>query len=80
VPAAGSKPVTRINEEEVLLTTQEAMDFLRISQATVYRMIKRGELKAHKVGKKWLFFKKDLIEFVKGDGNSPEEDEDESLP
>jgi len=75
VPAAGSKLVTRINEEEVLLTTQEAMDFLRISQATVYRMIKRGELKAHKVGKKWLFFKKDLIEFVKRDGNSPEEDE-----
>jgi len=72
--------VTRINEEEVLLTTQEAMDFLRISQATVYRMIKRGDLKAHKVGKKWVFFKKDLIEFVKRDGNSPEEGEDESRP
>lgn len=66
----------RINEGDILLTTQEAMQLLRISQATVCRMIKRGDLKAHKVGKKWLFFKKDLIEFVKGDGRSPEGDEE----
>ena len=65
-----------INEEEVLPTTQEAMQFLRVSQATIYRMIKRGDLKAHKVGKKWVFFKKDLVEFVKRNSNSPERDED----
>ena len=40
-PADESEPVTRINEEEVMLTTQEAMEFLRVSQATIYRMIKR---------------------------------------
>lgn len=76
MPAAGSKPVEMIREEEILLTTQEAMRFLRVSQATIYRMIKRGDLKAHKVGKKWIFFKGDLIEFVKGDGSSPEGDEE----
>jgi len=61
------------NEQETLLTVQEAAKFLRISQSTVYRMIKRGDIGAHKVGKKWVFFKNDLIEFVKGDGISAEE-------
>jgi excisionase family DNA binding protein len=54
------------NEQEALLTVQEAAEFLRISQSTVYRMIKRGDLGAHRVGKKWVFFKNDLIKFVKG--------------
>lgn len=66
----------KISEEEMLLNVQEAMEFLGISRSTIYRMIKRGDLKAYKVGAEWRFFKKDLIEFVKGDGNSPEEDGD----
>lgn len=60
----------------MLLNVQEAMEFLGISRSTIYRMIKRGDLKAYKVGAEWRFFKKDLIEFVKGDGSSPEEDGD----
>lgn len=57
-----------------LLTVQEAMELVRISQSTIYRMIKRGDLKAHKVGKKWVFFKKDLIEFVKRGARPSERD------
>lgn len=62
----------KIKEEEVLLTVKEAMEFLRVSQSTIYRMIKRGDLKAHKVGKKWLMYKKDLKEFVERGGKATE--------
>jgi len=64
--------VEKIKEEEALLTVKEAAEFLRASQSTVYRMIKRGDLKAHKVGKKWLFYKKDLKEFVERNAYRPE--------
>ena len=36
-----------------ILTIQEATEYLRLSQSTIYRWCKRGALKAFEVGRGW---------------------------
>jgi excisionase family DNA binding protein len=47
-------------DDEIMFTTDEALQYLRISRSTMYRLIEDGTLKGHKVGAKWRFFKSDL--------------------
>jgi excisionase family DNA binding protein len=54
----------RFNEQDVLLTFQEAAEFLRVSRATLYRLLDSGQLVRHKVGGAWPFYKTDLHAFV----------------
>ena len=54
----------RFNEQDVLLTFQEAAEFLRVSRATLYRLLDPGQLVGHKVGRSWRFYKRDLHAFV----------------
>ncbi len=56
----------RFNEQDVLLTFQEAAEFLRVSRATTYRWLDSGQLVGYKVGRSWRFYKKDLHAFVAG--------------
>lgn len=37
--------------EDILYTTEEIAQKLKITKGTVYEMIKRGELEAHRVGR-----------------------------
>ena len=50
-------------DENVVLTTQEVANMLKIAKNTVYELIKRGELKAYKVGKKVRIDLKDVNEY-----------------
>jgi excisionase family DNA binding protein len=43
-----------------LLTFKEAMDFLRVSRSTIYRLMWSGHLRGHKVGSMWRFYADDL--------------------
>ena len=54
----------RLTDQDVLLTFKEAEDFLRVSRATIYRLLWSGRLTGHKVGKGWRFYKTDLRELV----------------
>ena len=54
----------RFNEQDVLLTFQEAAEMLRVSRATMYRWLNSGQLVGHKVGRSWRFYKRDLHAFV----------------
>ncbi len=47
-------------QEEMLLTFKEAMNFLRVSRSTLYRLMWSGQLRGHKVGSTWRFYKQDL--------------------
>ena len=49
-----------IAQEEMLLTFKEAMNFLRVSRSTLYRLMWSGQLRGHKVGSTWRFYKQDL--------------------
>lgn len=54
----------RFNEQDILLTFQEAAELLRVSRATMYRWLNSGQLVGHKVGRTWRFYKRDLHAFV----------------
>lgn len=55
----GSQDVRRI-----FLTFQEAQEFLGVSHQTIYRLIQQG-LASHKIGKKQVFLKEELIQWIK---------------
>ncbi len=48
----------------MLLTFKEAMDFLRVSRSTIYRLMWSGQLRGHKVGSTWRFYESDLLAAV----------------
>lgn len=54
----------RVSYPERLLTVEEARDCLRISQASVYRLLKRGDLLSLKVGSRTLIDPRDLRTFI----------------
>ncbi|MBM4465825.1 MAG: helix-turn-helix domain-containing protein [Chloroflexi bacterium] len=62
----------RFKENEILFDVEEAMEYLHVSRSTIYRLIKRGELKGHKVGKKWVFYKRNLRDFLERKAYRPE--------
>jgi excisionase family DNA binding protein len=50
--------------ERVFLTFREAQDFFGVSHQTLYKLMGEG-LPSHKIGKKRVFFKEDLITWIK---------------
>jgi excisionase family DNA binding protein len=45
----------------VILTVREVAEYLRLSQAKVYRLAKEGSLPVFRIGKAWRF-RKDLLD------------------
>ncbi len=56
-------PPQKISELSDLLTIDEMCKFLEISPKTGYRLIKRGEIKAVKVGRSYRIPKQHLLEY-----------------
>ncbi|MBI3978995.1 MAG: helix-turn-helix domain-containing protein [Chloroflexi bacterium] len=54
----------RISDDEILFDLSETMDYLRVSRSTIYRLMKAGHLIGHKVGRKWVFYKRDVRALV----------------
>jgi excisionase family DNA binding protein len=59
--------------EPELLTFKEAMDYLRISRSTLYRIMESGKLTGHKVGSTWRFFREDVRAGIRGGTTKKEE-------
>lgn len=57
------------NNEVDVLNLEETAEFLRVSNQTVYNMIKDGRLKAHKVGREWRFVKGDILAYMNAYSN-----------
>jgi len=57
--------------EKTYLTVKEACDLIRTSRTTLHRMIRKGMVPSYKIGGKRLFHRKELIQWVKaqGEGN-----------
>lgn len=55
-----------VNEHDILLTFAEAAALLRVSRATLYRLLAAQQLTGHKVGRGWRFYKTDLHRFIAG--------------
>ena len=54
--------------EDNLLTVQQVMEKLQVSDETVYRYIKAGKLKAVRVGWLWRVTPESLEQFLSGAG------------
>ena len=58
---------------EPFLTVQEVCQYLKISNESLYGWIKKKNIPAHRVGKRWLFDKKELNAWVRS-GRAGEEE------
>ncbi|MBW3578292.1 MAG: helix-turn-helix domain-containing protein [Actinobacteria bacterium] len=56
---------SRGDERERLLTVSEVAAELRVSNMTVYRLIRRGQLSALRVGKNYRVRQQDLAAYLK---------------
>ena len=50
--------------QRIHMTFQEAQEFLGVSHQTIYRLMSQG-LASHKIGKKRVFLKEELIQWIK---------------
>lgn len=55
------------DREDVVLTTQEACHYLRISRPTYLRYLYMGKIKGAKAGKGWKVLKSELDRFLRGE-------------
>ena len=55
---------------DAVMTLEEAAEFLKVSETTVYQLVRSGELKARKVGREWRILKSQLVEFLKLEGEN----------
>jgi len=51
-------------EEISVLNLTETAEYLRVSNQTVYNMIKAGRIKAYKVGREWRFLRSDILAYL----------------
>lgn len=57
-------------EKDVVLTTEEAIEYLKISKPTFLKYIRLGRIKAIKAGKGWRILQSELYRFLKGETES----------
>jgi len=63
VRAFDSKPAVEV------LNLDETADFLRVSNQTVYNMIREGRIRAYKVGREWRFLRQDIMAYMDHSSN-----------
>jgi len=54
-------------EKDLVLTTEEAIAYLKISKPTFLKYIHIGRIKAIKAGKGWRILQSELMRFLKGE-------------
>ena len=54
-----------VMENNLVLTTEEAAEFLKLTPFTVRDYARRGILPSRKVGKAWRFYKPDLLAWLR---------------
>ncbi len=54
-------------EKDSILTTDEAIEYLRISRPTFLKYIHGGKIRAIKAGKGWRILQSELYRFLKGE-------------
>ena len=56
-------------ERDLVLTTDEAIEYLKISKPTFLKYIRIGRIKAIKAGKGWRILQSELTRFLRGEIN-----------
>jgi excisionase family DNA binding protein len=56
-----------LEKSDTVLTTDEAIEYLKISKPTFLKYIRLGRIKAIKAGRGWRILQSELIRFLKGE-------------
>jgi len=56
-------------ERDIVLTTDEAIEYLKISKPTFLKYIRLGRIRAIKAGKGWRILQSELNRFLRGEVN-----------
>jgi len=56
-----------VTERDPVLTTDEAIEYLKVSKPTFLKYIRLGRIKAIKAGKGWRILQSELYRFLKGE-------------
>ncbi|MBF0105973.1 MAG: helix-turn-helix domain-containing protein [Deltaproteobacteria bacterium] len=54
-------------EYSEVMTTNEAMAYLRVTRKTLLKLVSTGKIRAAKVGKDFRYLKSEIDKFLKGD-------------
>jgi excisionase family DNA binding protein len=57
-------------DNDLVLTTEEAIEYLKISKPTFLKYIRLGRIRAIKAGKGWRILQSELYRFLKGEIDS----------
>lgn len=52
-------------KDDAVLTTDEAIQYLKVSKPTLFKHIRHGKIKAVKVGREWRYLQTELYRFLK---------------
>lgn len=55
-----------VKDNDVILTTEEAAEFLKVKPITIREWARDGKIQGKKLGRQWRFSKKTLIEYIEG--------------
>ena len=55
-----------LTERDSVLTTDEAIEYLKISKPTFFKYIRVGRIRAIKAGKGWRILQSELYRFLNG--------------
>ncbi|MCU7837627.1 MAG: helix-turn-helix domain-containing protein [gamma proteobacterium symbiont of Taylorina sp.] len=61
-----------MSDEITTLTLIQASEFLQCNPETVRRLAKSNKIPASKIGRKWVFIKQDLAQFLRKQYSNPE--------
>ncbi len=61
-----------IENVDIVLTTQEACHYLRISRPTYLKYLYIGRIRGIKAGKGWKVLRSELDRFLKGENDHPQ--------
>lgn len=56
-----------IQKSDRVLTTNEALKYLKISKPTFLKYVRKGRIRAIKAGKGWRILQSELNRFLRGD-------------
>jgi len=59
-----SAVLSEVAQDEIL-TSREAAEFLKISVLTLHKALKFQDLPSHKVGRKYVFLRSEILEWLK---------------
>ena len=67
---ANGGSLMQLMEKDLVLTTDEAIEYLKISKPTFLKYIRLGRIRAIKAGKGWRVLQSELYRFLSGEANN----------